>query len=190
VGRRTIQMNFRTEKSFQEQLQTAAKKNGVSVNKEMNERLKHSFDRQTDLFEDQELFAIMQMVALAMQRTGAHAAFYASFSNDPQFWIDNAFGYDQAVQAAVRVLEAFRPAGDQSVPVPRVSNPDGIISDLMKRLGKATADWVLAEIKAGKAHFDSAQEMTERLKNNLGRLADRIDIQAVQSKQTTEEPRQ
>jgi hypothetical protein len=179
-------MNLRTDESLRDRLQAAADKNGVSVNKEMDERLKRSFEMGPDLFETKELFGIAELIAVAVQKVNSQAAFYASPLRDHQFWIDhqshfwmeNAYAYDQVIKAVQHILETFRPEGDPSAPSPRVANPDGLISDIMPRLGITIAKIVLAEVRAGKSHFDSEQNVTELIRDGLGSLANRIRVES------------
>jgi hypothetical protein len=190
-------MNLRTDESLRDRLQAAADKNGVSVNKEMDERLKQSFEMQPDLFETKELFGIVQLIGWTMQKVNESAAMYSSPLRDHQFWMDhqsrfwmeNAYAYDQVIKAAQHILETFRPHGDPSPPAPRVFDPAGSISKLMPDLGIAIAKIVLAEVEAGKSHFDSAQEVTERIRNGLGTLANRISVKSVGSQVTNNEER-
>src|SRR4051794_27319867 len=108
-----IQINLRVPDDFRERLQAAAAERGVSVNKEITDRLQKTFDEDVRISLDgqtADLYAILRVVATAMELTGPTAGFMSTPTIDAtKTWLNNSFAYDQAVQAAVTVLEAFRP---------------------------------------------------------------------------------
>ena len=93
----------------------AAKKNRRKISGEVEHRLRRSFENERDIIENwggPEIHAVLRAIAAAMNLAGQATEFYAP----RQPWFTSAYGYDQAVKAAIRVLEVFRPEGDPTPP--------------------------------------------------------------------------
>src|SRR4051794_34485349 len=94
-----IQINLRVSDDFRERLQSAAADRGVSVNKEITDRLQKSFDEDVRMSLDgqtADLYAILRVVATAMELTGPMAAFMSTPTPDAtRTWLANPFAYDQ-----------------------------------------------------------------------------------------------
>jgi len=114
------QLKVRIEPELRRQIEEAAHARGVSLNREIVDRLAKSF---SDYISDDRLAqggfaqygaagAPLQLAAEAMWLAGTQAAAYSGASN----WFDDPYAYDQATKAASGVLQAFRPEGDVGVP--------------------------------------------------------------------------
>jgi len=111
-----VQLSVRAKEPLRAALETAAAERGVSMNAEIIERLMRTFEDEVKLeaeFDRRQLYAILRIVAAAMDHAGNSGVIV---SGEHKVWIDNAFGYDQAVKAALFVLNAFRPKGEISGP--------------------------------------------------------------------------
>lgn len=105
-------------------LEKAARRKGVSLNAELVARLEKSLEedqRIEDVFGSAELFGLMKAVASIMDMVGQNSRTVAGLGPgpalaSPRSWIDHPYAYDQAFQAACRVLEAVRPSGPIETP--------------------------------------------------------------------------
>jgi len=117
-----IQTNFRTSDTMRDRLQAAADARGISVNKEINDRLEWSFDdsRRADLiFQNQRLYGILKVIAVAMDTAGTSVNAMQSTlagSADKTDWPDNPQAFRQAAQAAMRIFEIMTPEQKTAAP--------------------------------------------------------------------------
>jgi hypothetical protein len=140
-----IQIGLRVHDELREKIQSAAGARGVSVNKEISDRLENSFAEEIKVSEDgsPELYSILRVVAAAMDLAGPMSAIMGTMNIDAgKTWIGNSVAYEQAVQAALTVLDAFRPA---TATAAHPSAPDNI-----KTMGRQIAVGVLEEAATGR----------------------------------------
>jgi Arc-like DNA binding dprotein len=174
-----IQINLRVDDSLRAKLASAAERRGVSMNREINDRLERSLD-QDAAFENAALLAILRVVAASMHETGQHAGFYATAKLEAaQNWLDNAYAYDQAVRSATKLLEAMRPDGDASPPkrIPAMVVGDKIpdFGDTFAQLGDGLANTIIEEIAMGRSRSSDNEARPARLREGLGeRILERI----------------
>ena len=162
-------------------LEEAARRRGVSLNAELVARLERSLEedqRIEDVFGSAELFGLMKAVASIMDMVGQNSRIVAGLAvgpalASPRTWIDHPYAYDQAVQAACRVLEAVRPRGPIEMPDVQVFNPPGASPEEKKQMNEEAAMsagiWV-ADAILGRGWLGRAPDVHA----DLGRLAERI----------------
>jgi hypothetical protein len=143
-----------------ERLAHAAALNNRSISEEIENRLSKSFEH------EQAFYGLMGVIAAAIQEAGFSAGYLTTSSPEgARDWLRNPWAYDQAVHAAGRVFEAFRPKGDPSP-------PDGQAH--MQNLGRDFASGILNEIARGEARISVNAARTNELRRELGDLAERL----------------
>lgn len=155
--RQAIQINLRVPPDLREQLQRAAEARGVSVTREINDRLAASFGHEAAIdaaIGNRTLLGLLRLVGVAMQGAGKFAAFASAVASHDkrQEWIDNPYAYDQATRAALTILDALRPPGE--IEVPRIpvaetvgEGPGGEAADLLnRRMGDSHARGVIYSV--------------------------------------------
>jgi hypothetical protein len=191
----TTQLRFRVPSVMVAKLQQAAAANDRSFNAEITNRLKQSLENPApeEAFFSRELYALMRLVAQAMNAAGKLAAALASFhgSVDIESWLDNPYAYGQAFQAAMRLLEAASPAGDAAAPIVRDPDSAELGEEYLQRIGIRTVmrivDSVLrlgihqisdiASVKGQPESIYGAKPFVAdapRLREDLGRLIERL----------------
>jgi hypothetical protein len=105
--------NTRLSDDLKARLEDAAKKSGHSLSEEIEARLEKSV-------QEEALAPLLDVLGKVMQDTGLLASIYAgrtfnAYSGD---WLNDAYAYDQAIAAALLVLNALRPDGDRAPPAP------------------------------------------------------------------------
>jgi hypothetical protein len=166
-----IQIGLRVSEDLREKIQTAATERGVAVNKEISDRLERSFSEEIAVSGDgsSELYSILRVVAAAMDSAGPMTAIMSAMNPDVgRDWIKNSLAYEQAVEAAVAVLAAFKP---QTTTAPHASMPDYV-----NTLGVEMANGILEEAATGKTRTIGPSEIARasRLHAGLGSLTERI----------------
>ena len=117
-----IQINVRMREGLRAKLEQSAKKNYESLNREIVDRLEHSFDRQDLLVEaltlayGGQVAGRLMMIGQAMQQAGRMAAMAVDPRNSFDQWVRDPFAYRQAMEAAKIVLFELRPEGDPVTP--------------------------------------------------------------------------
>lgn len=165
-------LTFRTRGGLRDQLEEAAKESGRSISEEAEQRIIASFDRVDEIFGSRALYGIMQTVAAAMKATG-ETAMARNFKMDATNWLDDPYSYDQAVKAAHKILEAFRPEGEIKPPARmRFIDADGKDDTAMgerlnANIGEGFAAGVLDEISSSEPRSTVAVERAPRLKREL-----------------------
>ena len=119
--RALVQLKVRMREPLRARVEEDAKRRGVSINAEIVDRLERSFDRQGLLSEvlslefGKELAGVLMLLGAAMIFADCfHRTSRETTLREPKgawTWAPDADAYDQAVQAAVTVLEAVRPEG-------------------------------------------------------------------------------
>jgi hypothetical protein len=161
-------LNMRTTKETRERLEDEAATNGRSLAQEVEVRLERSFEHQ-DLFGSLEALDLVSVVAAAMKAAGSRAAWLEGHALTTP-WITSPYAYDQAAQAAVRVLEALRPPGEIEVPAPR-QKPQ--VRKLRSRLGIFTAEDMLGIYKMSDEDREEAAGRLRRLFDHLNKEHDK-----------------
>jgi hypothetical protein len=191
-GAKRHPLNMRTTRETRERLEAAASANGRSLAQEVEARLERSFaqdQRLEDVFGSADLFGLLRAVGTAMDAAGKSAGFMATRSPEgARGWIDHPYAYDQAVQAAVRVLEALRPHGEIEPPDVRpptgYPRPPGALDMTTGRMmtEEEAAQGRQARLESlGTDHADALlgqigtlPEQAASMRANLGRLAGRL----------------
>ena len=157
---------------------------------EAAKRLEQSFRDQAllnqvlELAYGKRLGGLLLLIGRAMFDAGRHSAFTATRKlKDVENWLDIAYGYDQAVQAAHKVLEVLRPKGDTSPPNLQLSEVvgsiEGISSDemfdsLLKNFGVTVANGLLSLLQ-GREVRGELKDWAEPVIEMLGPMVDRIN---------------
>lgn len=130
-----VMVGTRLSAELKQRIEEAMQQSGRSQAQEIELRLEQSFYKQALLGEalsltfDERLAGIVLMVGLAMDRAGGNAARdivnHMSGRDDPiedwieDGWTGSGYAYDQALQAAIILLEALRPPGSP-LPLPLI----------------------------------------------------------------------
>jgi hypothetical protein len=167
-----VQVSFRTREPLRAALESAAKARGVSMNTEMNERLMRSFEDDVKLeveFSRVQLYAILRLVANAMDHAGASSAIMSNMGTGAsKNWTDNPFAYDQALKAALFILNTFRPAGEIDVATPK--------SRQAREMGSETAKGIIEILVEEQPTVIGDVPIPSRARRDLGPLFDRLQI--------------
>ncbi len=128
----TVDLRLRLKEPLRAAIERAARENGVSMNSEMVRHLERSIHR-NDGLGGPRVAAIVEVMATAMRSTGEHGAFAATGKlHKHGLWIEHPYAFDQAVKAAMAVLEIFRPTGEVVVPTPNIVEVVGGDKDIDK----------------------------------------------------------
>ena len=103
------QVGLRVSGDMQRRLERTAKKNGRSINSEIVERLKRSFETE-DRVGGPRLAKMLESIGVAMNAAGENAPEYDNtdaLSNGR--WVRRREAYQHAVKVAVAILEANTP---------------------------------------------------------------------------------
>lgn len=141
-------LGLKVTAEIKDRLDRAARDNGRTQSQEAEVRLERSFDREDlrtealTLAHGPHLAGLLIVLGIVMQEAGRAAdtlaqaldrhlvegrptprqreALAATFEQG-KTWIDSPYAYDQAVRAAVKILEAGRPEGDPMPPADSVA---------------------------------------------------------------------
>ncbi|MCZ6666654.1 MAG: Arc family DNA-binding protein [Gammaproteobacteria bacterium] len=115
-----IQLKVRMRETLRARLAGAADKREHSLNAEAVERLQQSFNIE-DRLGGVGMVELIETIAHVMKLTGEQAGFFATgkLANHGK-WTTLPYAFDQAMRAAVAVMEHYRPPGDVVAPQPRV----------------------------------------------------------------------
>ena len=123
------QVPLRIPESLRARIATVAKDAGRSMNAEILERLERSFEHE-DRRGGPGLNELIETIASVMKSTGQTAGFFeAKRLTNYGEWLALPYAFDQAVKAAVAILDHHRPPGEIVVPTPNLVQSVGI-SDL------------------------------------------------------------
>jgi len=158
-----IQTNFRTNTQTRDRLQALADARGVSINREINDRLERSFIGDALQLGHSEaspqLFAVLNMVAAAMNAAGRAAAFSTMFDEKKAMsWHTDPFAFEQAVKAAQRIFDHCRPPGE----VPAAQH------EALNHFGDAFANAILEEAATGNARTGATAARAKILRELIG----------------------
>jgi hypothetical protein len=173
VPRTTIQINLRLKPDLRAALQAAADARGVSMTREITERLENSLKPQNQygpLHAGPDAFRIGLALGETLEFAGQRAAQIAAGANEtPPDWLDHPYAYQQAVEAVDVVLRVLAPRGD-------VVPPDSFPESYWRTVGEAAGCCLaLAETMHGRPSDPSAQaaDRTHWLRSVIGPLCDR-----------------
>jgi hypothetical protein len=140
-----IQINLRVSDDLRSKLVAAAEKRGISMNKEINDRLERDFaeealwGRET---ENRDLFGLLAIVAGAMTAAGQAAGFFSTNAIEgAKHWFENRVAFDQAIEAAVQVLREACPPEGMKLPEE--------LTDYVAKFGLSFANGLLDEAATG-----------------------------------------
>jgi len=178
----TANLKLRLNESLRVKIERAAKRRGVSMNREMNDRLAASFAKELSLeemFGSKENYALARAMASAMHQTGRAAAFVKSRSAQfAKSWWTDPFSYNQAAVSASRILEAFRPPGDPSPPTLTEREGERLpfsFSDFVRYIGRAPAEGLIAAlVRGGRGGAGDWDSLARELHEDLGTLGKQV----------------
>jgi hypothetical protein len=196
-GGKRYPLNMRTTFEMRQSLEAAAARSGRSLAQEAEIRIEHSFANEARLVEALDLaygrelsglmFAIGEAMKSAITAAGYAEALASLSTNDRagQWW-DSAYAYAQATEAAKTILTGLRPSGDPTPPataavaaiaaapfVGQKATLDHVkqfLGEKLADIGVAAAQGIFFEIA-----LDEAGRIGPRLRQALGKLADRIE---------------
>jgi hypothetical protein len=185
--RKRNNVTIRMRDELKAKVEQSADAHQRSISQEIERHLERSFDqdqRLEDVFGSADLFGLLRVVGAAMDVAGKSAAFMATRSPEAsRGWIDHPDAYDQALQAAVDVLQRLRPPGKVELPDRRPPahhpKPPGyrdmvtgreVTEEEFYRIGKERMAKDKPAVRLASRQLDS-----EATRANLGRLADRLD---------------
>lgn len=118
-----VGLNVRLEESLRKQIEGAAAARGRSMNLEVVERLERSFAADASMVDTlvyahgPRLTGLMLIILRAMDWVGGVAAFQKTpTANAAMNWQDDPWAFQQAFQAAFRILTLAAPAGNATPP--------------------------------------------------------------------------
>ena len=170
-----MSLGLKVTADIKQRIDEAARNSGRTQSQEAELRLEHSF-RQEDLLSetlalayDPRLAGLLMMMGRAMHDAGHTAGFLSTFRAQGAYnWTEDSYAFDQAVQAAMRILEAAKPAGSPTIPEIVPSNfPEAAV------LGVGFANSVIDAVN-GRGGTASLKEEGFVIRGLLGPVAKRI----------------
>ncbi len=117
-GSADAQLKVRVDRKLREKLERIAEQRGVSLNREIADRIARSLeeeDRQAEFDATSPAHGIWRVAAAAMDAAGKSTMFVKTRSTDHPNWVDDESAYANAVSNAIEVLNALKPRpGKQS----------------------------------------------------------------------------
>lgn len=142
-------------------LEAAAAENGRPLSREVEDRLRRSFEEDRSIVEQlggRKVFALMRFVAAALIPVGETTYFMKHLRDGSDgAWLSDPYAFDQAVKAVNEVLEERRPAGDPTIPPYFASSPEhdadfektlAAIRKALKSIGADAAQKIISEVRA------------------------------------------
>jgi hypothetical protein len=177
-----VSLGLRVTPNLKSALDDTAKQSGRSQSQEAEFRLERSFLEQRLMIEaleltyDKELAGILMVLGEAMKATGRSAAFAATRTLEgSRTWWDNPYGFAQATNAAIAILDAMKPSGEPTPPPEFAGRVAGFdMGQVTENLGRGFARSILAEIASEEPRNTTAIERAPLLRRALGSLANRI----------------
>jgi hypothetical protein len=158
------QLKLRVGRDLRDHLEAAASARGVSLNREIADRLEHSREGES-LFEKhlggKEIAAIAEIVGMTMKLIRNTLGTIDPVAVE-KGWLHSPYTFDQAVRAICAVLEAFRPTGE----MPDLSGDAAWMKQSGENLGRS----VLADVAFRTGPWQ------ERVAGMLGDLLDKERI--------------
>lgn len=156
-------LGLRVSGDLKQRLDEAAKKAGRTQGQEAELRLERSFEAERVFEQTMELAygprlaAALLLIGHVMRSVGQTNALLST-DHQGNDWFADAFAYDQVVQAANAVLEAYRPAGDPD----RLATGDAVSG--WRDNGKRFAELILGVVDQAAANqFLQATFIRDRL---------------------------
>jgi hypothetical protein len=158
------QLKVRIDRDLREYLEAAASARGVSLNREIADRLERSREGES-LYEQhlggKEIAAITEIVGMTMKLTKNTLGAIDPVAIE-KGWLQSPYTFDQSVRAVGAVLETLRPAGD----MPDLSGD----AAWMERAGEGLGREVLGQVAYRTGPWQ------ERVAGMLGELLDKERI--------------
>jgi hypothetical protein len=155
------------------------------MNAEMLDRLERTF-REEEMQEGTygpQLAGLLDVIGRVMRDAGSSCGFTATATVEGSLnWMDNAYAYDQAVQAATEVFKRLRPPGDRSgaenaFKLAGLTIGPGVSGESIDRnKGRLFANTALAAI-AGEEISSALSQWSARPRRLLGSLVERLSTQ-------------
>ncbi len=125
------QYPLRLPDGLRSRIEKSAKDRNVSINAEILGRLERSFEVE-DRLGGPKVAKLVETIGTAMRSTGEHTAFFLDDSemHDQGEWLAVPYAFDQAVKAAITILEHHRPKAP--IVEPKIS------PDLMPTIARKT----------------------------------------------------
>lgn len=174
------QIKLRVHEPLRSLIEEAANEHGISVNAEISNRLRKTFDderRVDNVLQTREGIGIAKLLAALICEIGKISGFEASRTVEGSLnWFNNPWAFDRAVRATKVALDALRPEGEIEEPAHYLLGADAA--------AKAhTEEWfaqeILKELMTGDLRYGDDGNRVETLRNELGdlypRLCERIE---------------
>jgi hypothetical protein len=181
--RKSKNLTFRSRTDLRKQLEQAARLSDRSISEEIELRLEQSFQNERSTLAALEfaygagLSGLLLAIGEAMNAAGRHAGFSTKFTLDgSNSWWNDPYAFDQAVKAAIFILEAFRPFGGTEPP----RHLKGIVGELdmglvAAHIGEGLAADLLRKIASSRTSTAAAADRVLLLRRQLGELVERIE---------------
>lgn len=130
-----VQMKVRLDRSLREFLESSAAERGVSINREIVDRLERSRKASSTTYDELmggEVVAISDIIAMVLRQISDLARAVEPVARE-RGWLHSPYAFDQAARGVRAALEAFRPDGD----LPKFNTP------WVERVGENMAAHVL-----------------------------------------------
>jgi hypothetical protein len=111
-----VQVNLRVGEDMRDKLIEAANARGVSMNKEINDRLGRSFDAAQRFDFKKPTFGILRVIDEAMTAAGESALFEQTHSWEvarTKSWLNDPAAYQIAMDTVIEVLRECAPSGEK-----------------------------------------------------------------------------
>jgi predicted transcriptional regulator len=165
-------VTVRLDADLRERLEESAKERGISLNRELNERLRRSIDREALEPMDERERGLVALLATVMRSAGEQALHFAQmYAPDRLEWLDDHDAFDVAAQAAAHVLTALRPA--------RGADFGGDAAALAlrnKQEGQRLAQRILNMVAGAEPSTPHWARRIELIRGHLGDLVRRIAV--------------
>ncbi|MCJ2108176.1 hypothetical protein MKK70_22965 [Methylobacterium sp. E-041] len=161
----TVQLKLRLKEPDRSALEKSAQERGVSLNTEIVDRLRRSFDEErsiSDLFGNRRDFAFMKFVYATIENI-------VNLKKPDADWREDPYRFDQIFKAVVAIFEAIRPKG--KLP----NDPEEALDYGGQHRGVGAAYMALQEIMQADPNISFGESghrlRTSILANDLGKLA-------------------
>jgi hypothetical protein len=159
------QLKVRIEPEMRERLERSAAERGVSLNRELGDRLRQSLEAdRAPGRKNRAAQAILRIAEETMNAAGESALFSQTLSWEvarQKNWVTDPYAYGAAMEAAIEVLKEFTPAGEPVAPK----------NDFDPRFW---AEFVLKQAASGAGNVPEADPLARELHAGLSDLAERI----------------
>jgi hypothetical protein len=162
-------------------LERIARKNGLSLGQQAERLLRGALDEPKEIekrFGSERAYAIWRALAEAVKNTSAYCAKHrGGIRDDGNYWLNDAWAFDQSFRAIGKMLAAFAPAGDPKPPSRKTGQADRQVEGaLLGTVGGGIANAMLRAIREPDANGDYLQRLGFRIRRDLGGSAPRVDL--------------